>query len=44
MFKTNSLDEPGSERKVLYIIVFCDPPSNVKVGIGWVMVKEVAHD
>ena len=28
---------------MLYIIVFCDPPGNVKVGIGWVMVKEVAY-
>jgi hypothetical protein len=28
---------------VLYIIVFCDPPSNVKVGISGVVVKEVAH-
>jgi hypothetical protein len=28
---------------VLYIIVFYNPPSNVKVGISRVMVKEVAH-
>jgi hypothetical protein len=28
---------------VLYVIVFCDPPSNVKVRIGWVVVKELAH-
>jgi hypothetical protein len=27
----------------VYIMVFCDPPSNVKVEIGWVVVKEVAH-
>jgi len=27
----------------VYITVFCDPPSNVKVEIGWVVVKEVAH-
>jgi hypothetical protein len=25
---------------MLYILVFCDPPSNIKVGIGWVVVKE----
>jgi hypothetical protein len=24
------------------MVVFCDPPSNVKVGIGWIAVKEVA--
>jgi hypothetical protein len=23
---------------VLCVIVFCDPPSNFKVGIGWVVV------
>ena len=28
---------------MLDIIVFCDPPSNVKVGIGWVVGKEVAN-
>ena len=28
---------------MLYIIVFCDLLSNVKIGIGWVVVKEVAH-
>jgi hypothetical protein len=27
----------------VYIMVFCDPPSNVKIGIDWVVVKEVAH-
>jgi hypothetical protein len=26
-----------------YIIVFCDPLSNVKVGICWVVVKDIAH-
>jgi hypothetical protein len=25
------------------MVVYCDPPSNVKVGIGWIVVKEVAH-
>jgi hypothetical protein len=25
----------------VYIMVFCDPPSNVKIGIDWVVVKEV---
>jgi hypothetical protein len=29
---------------VLHAIILCDPPSNVKVGIGRVVVKEVAHD
>ena len=28
---------------MLYTIVFRDPSSNVKVGIGWVVVKEVAR-
>jgi hypothetical protein len=28
---------------VLYIIVFCNPPSNIKVRIGRVVVKEVAY-
>jgi hypothetical protein len=28
---------------VLYTIVFCDPPSNVKVGMDWVVVKGVAN-
>jgi hypothetical protein len=28
---------------VLYVIVLCDPPSDVKVRIGGVVVKEVAH-
>jgi hypothetical protein len=27
----------------LYIIVFCDSPSNMKVRVGWVVVKQVAH-
>jgi hypothetical protein len=27
----------------VYIMVFYNPPSNVKVEIGWVMVKEVAR-
>jgi hypothetical protein len=28
---------------LLHIIVFCDPLSNIKVGIDWVVVKEVAY-
>jgi len=27
----------------VYIMAFCDPPRNVKVEIGWVVVKEVAR-
>jgi hypothetical protein len=27
----------------LYTIVFCDPLSNMKVRVGWVVVKQVAH-
>jgi hypothetical protein len=27
----------------VYIMIFCDPPINVKIGIDWVVVKEVAH-
>jgi hypothetical protein len=27
----------------VYIMVFCDPPNNVKVEIGWVVVKELAR-
>jgi hypothetical protein len=27
----------------VYIMVFYDPPSNVKIGIDWVVIKEVAH-
>jgi len=27
----------------LYVIVFCDLLSNVKVRVGWMVVKQVAH-